>query len=48
MTKATWNVWRRTKAIRKRWPWKPGGAGLARPLLDLREEWGIAVVTGPA
>lgn len=48
ITKAMWNVWRRTKAMRKPWPWKPGDAALARPLADLREEWGIEVITGPA
>ncbi|MBV1857400.1 MAG: hypothetical protein KUG77_03235 [Nannocystaceae bacterium] len=48
ITKAMWNIWRRTRSMRKPWPWKPGDTALARPLVDLREEWGIEVVTGPA
>ncbi|MEX1366818.1 MAG: hypothetical protein AB1Z98_27070 [Nannocystaceae bacterium] len=47
LTKAMWNIWRRTRAMRKPWPWLPPEDVFARPLRDLREEWGIDVVTGP-
>ena len=48
ITKAMWNVWRRTKRMRKPWPWQPPQTLLDRPLVSLRHEFGIDVVTGPA
>lgn len=46
ITRAMWDVWRRTRAMRKKWPWHPPEAALDRPLEELRGEWGIRVVTG--
>ncbi|KIG12794.1 hypothetical protein DB30_01002 [Enhygromyxa salina] len=36
-------VWRRTRAMTKKWPWSPPEALLDRPLNELRAEYGISV-----
>lgn len=48
MTKAMWNVWRRTRRMKKKWPWRASEPLRERPLVSLREEFGIDVVTGAA
>lgn len=44
LTKAMWGVWRRTRAMRKKWTWVPAESTFARSLKDIRDEWGIRVV----
>ncbi|MCR9163838.1 MAG: hypothetical protein ACE37F_01120 [Nannocystaceae bacterium] len=46
ITKAMAGVWKRTRAMRKKWPWEPPQSAFERPLHSLRDEWGIRVVTG--
>lgn len=45
ITRAMWNVWRRTRRMNKKWPWRASDALRARPLAALREEFGIDVIT---
>ncbi|MEM6293498.1 MAG: hypothetical protein AAGA54_19655 [Myxococcota bacterium] len=46
LTRAMWDVWRRTKRMHKKWPWIAGEALHQRSLGSLREEWGIEAITG--
>ena len=46
LTKAMWGVWRRTRSMRKKWTWKPPQFTFDRSLADIRDAWGIHVVTG--
>ncbi len=48
LTQVMWNVWTRTRRMRKRWPWRVHEDVLERHLCSLRQEYGISVITGPA
>ena len=37
-------LWRRTRAMKKKWPWNPPACFLDRPLNELRAEFGIEVL----
>lgn len=45
---AMWDVWRRTRRMKQKWPWTEHAALMDRPLVDLRRVHGIEVVGSAA